>query len=53
MRRRRTTVGARRALGAASGLQRLEADLVRKPVNGLWGWSGDLVVGGRDELGAT
>ena len=50
---RHTTVEVRRALGTASALQRLETNLVRKSVNRLWGWSGDLVVRGRGELGVT
>ena len=53
MRERHTAVQVRQVLGTVSALQRLETDLVRKPVNGLWGWSGDLAVRGCNELGAT
>ena len=36
-----------------SALRILGTDLVRESVNGLWGWSGDLIFRGRDDLGAT
>ena len=53
MQERRTTMGVHHMLGAVNVLLRSETDLVRKPVNGLWGWFGNLVVRGHNELGTT
>lgn len=36
--------------GAMRGLRRLDTDFVGKSVDGLWGWAGDLVVKGCDDL---
>ena len=35
---------------APSGLRGPDTDFVRQSVDGLWGWSGDLVVGEDDDL---
>ena len=39
--------------GISSALRRPDTNLVREPVDGLWGWPGDLVVRGRDDFCAT
>ena len=44
MRGRHTVVEGRQMLGVSNGLRRPGTDFVRESVDGLGGWSGDLVV---------